>query len=230
MYWADRAARYATALYVVAGSGWAYLSGQSGPAWLEVVWFVTVGAVGLRIAGIANQVSLARAYLAAPALVYAMASGEMGLLAVTVALAGLTDLVDGTIARNTKAVSSFGGALDPVVDGIFVGALGLGLTLGGAIPAWLAAVALARYLLPALVGAALLRMHRHVEFRHTLTGQLSTVLILVLLGGIALLRGLGQDPGNYVLGAEVVIPIATVATFIHLGFALRRPVAGSVGA
>ena len=31
-----------------------------------------------------------------------------------------------------------GGALDPVVDGIFFGAVALGLALGGAYPLWLA--------------------------------------------------------------------------------------------
>jgi phosphatidylglycerophosphate synthase len=226
----DRTSSLATTIYVIAGLAWAWLSGQPGPAWIESIWFATVAAFGYRVPGIANQVSLARAYLAAPALVYASTPGDLSLLAVTVALAGLTDLTDGTIARRTKAVSRFGGALDPVVDGIFVGAVGLGLTIGGAIPAWLAAVALARYMLPAAAGGILLAAHRRVDFRHTVTGQISTVLILVLLGGIALLRGLNQDPGNYVLGAEVVIPVATVATFIHLGFVLRRRVVTPVGA
>ncbi len=55
---------------------------------------------------------------------------------------------------------------------------------------------------------------------------MSTTLNLVLLGGVALLRGLNQDPGNLVIGAEIVLPIATAATFIHLAIALRRgPVA-----
>jgi phosphatidylglycerophosphate synthase len=222
VWWADRWARIGSTAYFIAGSGWAYLSGQPAPAWLAAAWMATVGAVGLRVPGLANQVSMGRAYLAAPALVYAMTRGDLGLLAVTMALAGLTDLVDGTIARRTRAVSRFGGGLDPVVDGVFVGAVGLGLTLGGMIPAWLAAVALARYLIPAIVGGALLVAHRQVELRHTLTGQVSTSLILVLLGGIALFRGLDQDPGNLVGAAEIVIPIATIATFVHLAWGLRR--------
>jgi phosphatidylglycerophosphate synthase len=113
-----------------------------------------------------------------------------------------------------------------VVDGLFMGAVVVGLAASGVIPAWLSAVVIARYLLPALAGAFLLASHRPVELRHTLTGQVSTTLILVLIGGIVLFRGLGQDPGSVVIGAEVVIPIATVATYVHLAFALRRrPVA-----
>ena len=210
---------------MIVGSAWALFSGQPGPAWLEVVWFVTVAAFGIQFAGLANQVTLARAYLAAPALVYAMTQADFGLLAITVALAGLTDLVDGTIARRTHAVSRIGGALDPAVDGIFIGAMGLGLTIAGAIPVWLALVAFARYLLPGLAGGLLLWQRRRVDFRHTLTGQISTTLILVLIGGVALLRALGANPANLVLGAEVVIPIATVATFVHLAYVVRRPAA-----
>jgi len=217
-----RAAIAASVVYLVVGLAWAWWSGQLGSPLFVSAWIVLVGVAGAFIPGIANQVTLARAYLAAPALVYAMSPGGFGPLAVTVAIAGLTDLVDGTIARRTQAVSSFGGGLDPVVDGMFIGAMGLGLTAAGAIPLWLALVALARYVLPAAGGAVLVLRHARVDFRHTLTGQMSTTLNLVLIGGVALLRGLNLDPRNLVVGAEIVIPIATVATFVHLAFSLRR--------
>jgi hypothetical protein len=51
------------------------------------------------------------------------------------------------------------------------------------------------------------------------SGQISTALIIVLVGGICLFRFLNQDASNVVAGAEIVIPIATVATFVHLGWA-----------
>lgn len=222
--YADRTARVAGTAYVIAGLAWAWLSGQPGPAWLESVWFVTVAAVGARLPGPANQVSLARAYLAAPAFVYSLHQ-DFGLLAVCVALAGLTDLVDGTIARRFAHPSNLGGALDPVVDGVFLGALAIGLAAGGAFPMWLALIVIARYLLPALAGGMLLATGRRPELRHTVTGQVSTSLITVLIGGICLFRFLNQDATNVVVGAEVVIPIATVATFLHLAWVAHRPVA-----
>lgn len=182
-----------------------------------------VGVSGLFIPGEANQVSLARAYLAAPAFFYAQ-SEQLGAVAVTVAVAGVTDLVDGTVARRFSHPSNLGGALDPLVDGIFMAALVFGLAGGGILPLWLAIVVVGRYALPALGGGVLILAGRRPELRHTLTGQVSTVLILVLVGGVALIRGLGQDASGWLAGAEVVIPIATVATFVHLGFAaFRRP-------
>jgi cardiolipin synthase (CMP-forming) len=218
----NRTGVVAGVVYLGAGSAWILVARPDNP-WLAGLWLVIVALIGCAIPGVANQVSLARAYLAAPALVYALV-GEYAFLAVAVAIAGLSDLVDGTVARRFASPSQLGGALDPVVDGVFMGALCAGLALGGAFPGWLALVVIARYLLPALAGGVLLATGRRPDLRHTLTGQVSTILILVLVGGACLLRGLDQDPGGLIKAAEVVIPIATAATFVHLGFAAsRRP-------
>jgi cardiolipin synthase len=187
-----------------------------------IAWLMLVAVAGSYIPGEANQVTLARAYLASPAFYYAT-TGRLGLLAVVVAVAGLTDLVDGTVARRFSHPSQLGGALDPVVDGVFMAALCIGLAIGGYIPLWLALVVIARYLLPAVAGGLLLLSGRRPELRHTLTGQISTTLILVLIGGVCLFHGLNQDASGLLNAAEVVIPIATIATYVHLAFALRRP-------
>ncbi|TMC53050.1 MAG: CDP-alcohol phosphatidyltransferase family protein [Chloroflexi bacterium] len=215
----NRAGVGAGVIYLVLGSAWAVATGVP---WWGMAWLVAVAVIGAFLPGEANQVSLARAYLAAPALTYAL-RGEFAGLAVTVAIASVTDLVDGTIARRFARTSSFGGGLDPVVDGIFTGAVAIGLGLGGTFPLWLAIVVIARYLLPALAGGILIVTGRRPELRHTLTGQVSTVLILILLGGVCLFRALKQDSTGLVNAAEVVIPLATAATYVHLGFALRRP-------
>jgi cardiolipin synthase len=219
----NRTGVVAGVVYVLLGVAWALLRAE--PAW--IAWFVAVALLGAFIPGEANQVSLARAYLAAPALVYAT-QGSFGPLALVVAVAGLTDLVDGTVARRLARPSNFGGGLDPVVDGVLTGGLVIGLAIGGTLPLWLALVVIARYLLPALAGGALLAMGRRPELRHTLMGQVSTVLILVLVGGVCLFRALRQDSSGLLAAAEVVIPIATVATYVHLALALRRRRAGAV--
>ncbi|HEY8951739.1 MAG TPA: CDP-alcohol phosphatidyltransferase family protein [Candidatus Dormibacteraeota bacterium] len=209
------------AAYVALGVAWVAVANPASPV-LLVAWFVIVAAFGGFVSGIANQVSLARAHLAAPALVYSLGSNRLGYLAVVLALAGLTDLVDGTIARRFDKPSMLGGGLDPVVDGILLGAVAVGLAVGGIFPMWLAAVIVLRYLLPAVVALVLLSMGRRPELRHSVSGQISTALIIVLVGGICLFRFMNQDASNVVIGAEIVIPIATVATFVHLGLLARR--------
>jgi cardiolipin synthase (CMP-forming) len=211
-----------SAVYLALGLVWAFGARPPGLTGVYAAWFVAVALVGAFIPGIANQVSLARAYLAAPALAYAVAPERIGLLAVVLAIAGLTDLVDGTIARRFDRPSTLGGGLDPVVDGVLLGAVAVGLVIGGIIPAWLAVVIVVRYLLPAVVALALISVGRRPELRHTVSGQISTALIIVLVGGICLFRFFNQDVSNVVFGAEVAIPIATLATFVHLGWAARR--------
>lgn len=211
-----------SAIYLALGVLWVWLAQPPAPAWLLVAWFAGVAVAGAFIPGEANQVSLARAYLSAPALAYAVAPGHLGPLAVVLALAGLTDLVDGTVARRFERPSTLGGGLDPVVDGMLLGAVVIGLALGGDFPFWLALVIVARYALPAVGGLVLISLHRRPELRHTVSGQVSTSLIIILVGGICLFRFFNQDATNVVFGAEVVIPITTVATFIHLAWIARR--------
>jgi phosphatidylglycerophosphate synthase len=214
-------------VYLALGLLWVWLARPSAPAWLLLAWFVAVAAVEAFIPGEANQVSIARAHLAAPALAYSLAPGQLGFLAVVLAVAGLTDLVDGTVARRFASPSTLGGGLDPVVDGLLLGGVAVGLALGGIIPLWLALVIVARYLLPAAGGLVLISLNRRPELRHTISGQISTSLIIVLIGGICLFRFFNQDVTNVIVGAEVVIPIATVATFLHLSWVARRPVAAT---
>jgi len=145
---------------------------------------------------------------------------------VTVSVAALTDLVDGTLARRFGGPSRFGAGLDPVVDGVFFGAVALGLAVGGAYPFWLAAVVAVRYFGPALVGLGLILLRRLPDLRHTFFGQLSTALIAVLVGGVALLRGLGLPTSSIVLAGSLLIPLATLLAWVELGRAavsLQRP-------
>jgi cardiolipin synthase (CMP-forming) len=209
--------------YLGLGVAWVLGANPPGAADLYLVCFLAIAVAGVFVPGIANQVTLARAYLAAPALAYSMSPGHLGPLAVVLAIAGLTDLVDGTIARRFGSYSTLGGGLDPVVDGVMLGAVAVGLVASGIIPLWLAVVIVLRYLLPAVGGLVLISLHRRPELRHTVTGQISTALIIILIGGICLFRFLNQDATNVVTGAEIVIPITTLATFVHLGWVARKP-------
>ncbi len=191
-----------------------------------LAWFASAALLGIWLSGLANQLSLTRAHLAVPALVYTLEPGKLMELVGVVVAGGLSDVLDGYVARRWEGTTRLGGGLDPVVDGILFGAVAAGLAGGGALPLWLAAAVVGRYALPALGGAVLLAGGRRPELRHTPLGQASTVLIAVLLGGIALLRGLDRSPMLVVEVAEVAIPVAALATFANLVWANRRSIAG----
>jgi cardiolipin synthase len=197
--------------------------GLARPHWAGplLAWFILLALIGPFLPGFANQATVLRAYLAGPALVYALHPSGLGGLAVTVALAGFSDLIDGQIARRLERPTQLGGGLDPVVDGFFFGAAAVGLVLGGALPSWLAITVGVRYGLPAVAGVLLLLMRRHVQLRHTPLGQVSTTVIALVLGGVALFRGLGVDASWFDIVGEIVIPVTTLGCWLNLAWANR---------
>jgi cardiolipin synthase (CMP-forming) len=181
------------------------------------------------MAGAANLVTGSRVVLSVPAFWLASGLGWSGLgsawfwwLVVVVVVAGLTDLLDGWVARRFDRPTRFGAAFDPVADGFFFGSLAVGLAFGGLYPLWLAVLVVLRYLLPVLVGGVLVGLGRLPSLRHTFFGQLSTALIAVLLGGVALLRGVGLPGGSLVVVAGVVVPAVTVLAWAELAWTARR--------
>src|SRR5947207_6991309 len=53
-------------------------------------------------------------------------------------IAGVTDFVDGEIARRYRIVTNFGKLMDPLVDKVMMAAAFISLVPMGAIPAWAA--------------------------------------------------------------------------------------------
>jgi cardiolipin synthase len=224
-----RAGAIAAACLLAADAAGILLTQPAGRLWL-IGWLLLAAVFGCFLPGWANQVTVARAHLAGFGFVFALSPSTFALLAATVALAGLTDVLDGAVARWFEGASALGGALDPVVDGVFFGAVAAGLAAGGAYPAWLASVVVLRYLLPALAGGLLLLSGRRPELRHTPLGQASTAVIAVLLGGVGLLRAFGRDTSLLLSVSEALIPLAALATFGNLVWANRRAITGSAGA
>lgn len=64
--------------------------------------------------------------------------------AALLAALGATDWVDGQLARRLHQVSAVGKVLDPTADRILLAVAGIGIVAVGAVPAWVAAVALTR--------------------------------------------------------------------------------------
>lgn len=64
---------------------------------------------------------------------------------------GISDWLDGKIARATGQISRLGQILDPIADRLYIAAALLGLALRGIIPWWLVGILVARDVLLALV-------------------------------------------------------------------------------
>src|SRR5258707_11678984 len=94
----------------------------------------------------ANRITLSRLLLTVLFVVALNSSWHYGRTSALVIflIAGLTDFVDGEIARRYGAVTNFGKLMDPLVDKIMMAAAFISLVPLGAIPAWAATTVVAR--------------------------------------------------------------------------------------
>jgi cardiolipin synthase len=90
-----------------------------------------------------NLISTAR-ILVAPYLFLLLWRREYGLALIVIFLAGVSDGVDGFLARRFHAQSALGAYLDPIGDKLLLSGSFLVLALDRAIPAWLAWIVLGR--------------------------------------------------------------------------------------
>jgi cardiolipin synthase len=83
-----------------------------------------------------NILTLARLPLAA-GVVWSILGGRYGLALLLLAIAGLSDSLDGYLARRLGATSRFGTLIDPVADKVLLVSTFLTLGLAGLLPMWL---------------------------------------------------------------------------------------------
>ena len=88
--------------------------------------------------------------------------------------AGVTDALDGLLARQLRASSRLGAYLDPIADKVLLSGAFLTLALDGAIPGWLAILVFGRDLLILLMAAAGFLFTNIRSFPPSIWGKLST--------------------------------------------------------
>ena len=95
------------------------------------------------IANIPNALSLARA-LSGPFISYMVVQGpdmySTELVVTSIAVAGVSDYLDGYLARRWNQTSNFGSFFDAAADKIFVSSIGVGMAVSGKLPAWMIGV------------------------------------------------------------------------------------------
>lgn len=136
----------------------------------------------------ANILTFAR-LLVSPLVIWAILQRRFATALALLALAGLSDALDGPLARRAGCVTRLGAYLDPVADKLLLSGSYVALGAVGAAPLWLVALVFGRDLLIlAMVGAALL-FTRIRGFRPSRWGKLSTVTQVVT--GVVLLAAAG---------------------------------------
>jgi CDP-diacylglycerol--glycerol-3-phosphate 3-phosphatidyltransferase/cardiolipin synthase len=151
-----------------------------------------------------NVISLSRLVLAAG---FVMVSGPVA-RAVLIAIASLSDFLDGWIARRRGTASRWGALIDPIADRAFVFTAICVYLFEGAVTSGEYFTFLARDLATAIgfLVARSVSWLRPVEFKARWSGKVVTVLQLVLLIAVPLVPGLVR-PTIWAIGITSTIAI-----------------------
>ena len=127
---------------------------------------------------IPNLITLAR-ILAVPVIVWAITAGEMRLAFILFLVAGLSDLVDGFLAKRFGMATELGAYLDPVADKAMIVSIYVALGIVEAMPRWLVILVVSRDIL--IVGAVILSwlVDKPVKLKPLTVSKLNTVAQIV---------------------------------------------------
>jgi cardiolipin synthase len=123
-----------------------------------------------------------------PVIGYAIARDNFRVALPLLFFAGISDAVDGYIARRFSMSSRLGEKLDPIADKFLLVTVYLALGASGALPLWLVAVVLGRDALILVFAVIALLFTKMREFPPSVWGKISTMLQMLLAGCVVLGR------------------------------------------
>ena len=163
---------------------------------------------------IPNLLTLAR-IAAVPVLILFLYEGRYGAALAVFVLAGITDGLDGWIAKRFKCVTRLGSILDPLADKILIVSTYVMLVLAGDLPFWLILLIGFRDL-GIIAGVLVLNtLNGHVQMQPSLLSKVNTFLqiSLVILVTVERIGFIALEPV-----AEILlwfVAVTTVASAIH---------------
>ena len=127
---------------------------------------------------IPNLITLAR-ILAVPVILWAITSGEMRIAFALFLAAGLSDLIDGFLAKRFGMATELGAYLDPLADKAMIISIYVALGIVEAIPRWLVILVVSRDIM--IVSAVILSwlVDKPVKLKPIAVSKLNTVAQIV---------------------------------------------------
>jgi len=171
-----------------------------------------------------NLISVGRIVLVGP-VAWSLVEQRYGLTLVLFTLAGISDALDGFLAKQCR----LGSLLDPLADKLLLVTVFLQLAWAGLLPAWLVALALLREVV--ILGGALAYRLRVGPFEGepTFASKVNTFLQITLV--IAVLVDLGLTPLSAALreGLEVAVAVTVVISGAQYVWLWSRRARGARG-
>jgi cardiolipin synthase (CMP-forming) len=173
---------------------------------------------------IPNIITLARIILV-PIIVWAIASGEMEIAFAIFVIAGLSDAIDGFLAKRFDMTSELGALLDPLADKALLVSIYIALGIWGAIPRWIVILVVSRDIM--IVAAVIVSwlFGKPVEMKPLMVSKLNTVAQVAFAALVLASLGFGFQPAPYdliLMGFVTVFTLVSVSLYLvewvrHMG-------------
>jgi cardiolipin synthase len=163
---------------------------------------------------IPNLITLARILLV-PVIVWAIASNQMQIAFTLFLVAGLSDLVDGFLAKRFGMATELGAYLDPLADKAMIVSIYIALGIADVIPRWLVILVVSRDIM--IVAAIVLSwvVDKPVKLKPLTVSKLNTVAQIVLALLVLASLSIGFDAA---LAVQAVTLLVALLTLLSIGF------------
>jgi cardiolipin synthase len=177
-----------------------------------------------------NLITLARILLV-PVMVWAIASDQMTGAFALFLIAGISDGVDGFLAKRFGMATAVGAYLDPLADKVLIVSIYVSLGIIEAIPRWLVILVVSRDLL--IVGGIMLSwvLGDPITIKPATVSRLNTVAQILLGGVVIAARAFHWEIAgaiNALMGLVAVLTLLSIAVYLqewvrHVGGAGKGP-------
>jgi len=165
---------------------------------------------------IPNLITLGRILLV-PIIVWAIASGQMEIAFSVFVVAGVSDAVDGFLAKRFNITSELGALLDPLADKALLVSIYIALGIWGAIPRWLVILVVSRDIM--IVAAVIVSwlFDKPVQMKPLMVSKLNTVAQVGFAALVLASLSFGFQPTPYDL---ILMGFVTVFTLVSVSLYL----------
>jgi cardiolipin synthase (CMP-forming) len=165
---------------------------------------------------IPNIITLGRILLV-PIIIWAIASEQMALAFAVFVVAGVSDAVDGFLAKRFNMTSELGALLDPLADKALLVSIYIALGIWGAMPHWLVILVVSRdFMIVAAVMVSWL-FDKPVAMKPSMVSKLNTVAQVGLAALVLASLGFDFKPTPYdliLMGLVTLFTLSSVSLYL----------------
>ncbi len=154
-----------------------------------------------------------------PVVVWAITSGEMRIAFLLFLAAGISDAIDGFLAKNFHMASELGKYLDPLADKALIVSIYVSLGIAGALPIFLVILVVSRDIM--IISAFLLSwlVGRPMPIRPLLVSKFNTVAQILLAVLVLGEHAFGFDA---VIATNLTMALVAILTLLSIAFYLAE--------